>query len=91
MVPVAVPPTEALICTFLSGAGPEEGDAVVVTERVLSAGAVALQVPEPEHSYPELHSPTLLHLVQEEGFEGVEAEQAPLHPIEPVLILPQVF
>ena len=35
MVPVAVPPTFAVICTFFRGAFPEEGFAVTETERVL--------------------------------------------------------
>lgn len=58
MVPVAVPPTDASICTFLRGALPEEGFAVIATERVLSGGAVQL----PPQTFPV--SPTLLAHVE---------------------------
>ena len=54
MVPVAVPPTFAVICTFFKGAVPEEGFAFTETERVLSGGAVQL----PPQTTPV--SPTLL-------------------------------
>lgn len=76
MVPVAVPPTDASICTFFKGALPEEGFAVTVTERVLSGGAVQ---PEP-HIYPV--SPTLLAHVGNERVHVTVVVSA-THPLEP--------
>ena len=59
-------------------------------ETLASGGAETLQVPEPEHSYPELHSSMLLHRVQLEGFAGTDAEQ-PSHWIVPEFVSPQAL
>ena len=90
--PIAVPSTSAVTCTLLSGAVPYAGLAEADTERVLPAGAETLHVPDPPHSYPELHSFTLLHRVQLEGSEGVVAEHVVLsQPIIPLLLTPQTL
>lgn len=59
-------------------------------------GATAEQVPAPEHSYPELHSNTLLHRVQAAGFARVVAEQvlpvpAALHTYVPEFVEPHAL